>query len=651
MARILLSLPAEVLVLITRSLNGLDVGRLWLCGSTDLCRKMKRGGVQHFDVKLDWSCEQDASLSMPSLVREFGELQSFGVLVAESVVVEDIGPYLDALPPCLTSLCLGGEHLESALQEWLVSGYKERFSLLQTLRLPDSSRLSDWDLEALPSTLTELSVSLGPSLDFDWEQLPCVLLKTLHIRLAEEVDLNIAQLKHLSACTIEGGWSRLSLPPQLVHLHCVTRTCPASHLALFPRSLQTLDVIPWCFRYKEWLELLPPALITLRIRYDSSTTPSSFDTELLELLPRTLRTLQLPSTVHVQESAAASLPPSLTVLDTVFEHSLLPMNAQPADQNAPWFTSNAETHSSSGEWNGRPTLPTALTHLSTSVAASDAFLPVLPPGLLHFEWGLISLQKRRFDWPDRIRSFKADILDCNGDWTVPLRQPHLQDVQQMKRERDEHPEEVVRLPHRLTALDANLIGPLHLTSILGSALVHLNLSVDTEVLRGVGSEVFPPGWSILLPSTLISLDLHVPPFAADDLFFDRIDTPLLETLKISNKCANGSTVHERLENLPFPNLQTLDISFYSPFSWKHTDLSGMRKLRELCIRSKGIDVYPQQWAVRLPPRLLVLTITSPMQPPSSVTQHMQRAHIHLRIKSSKNNGRRVRFFDEVEISS
>jgi len=43
-------LPPEVVVLVTRCLDGFSTTKLWLCGDAAVRRSMYRGGVQNFEV-------------------------------------------------------------------------------------------------------------------------------------------------------------------------------------------------------------------------------------------------------------------------------------------------------------------------------------------------------------------------------------------------------------------------------------------------------------------------------------------------------------------------------------------------------------------------------------------------------------------------
>lgn len=297
------SLLCDLLPLITAKLEGIDIGRLWLCGNSIFNHRLSSKGVIHFRLKLDPLYH----IAWPSLVRHFHRLESFEMRHRyDWRALHDVEPCIGDLSPSLKTLHLESPYNTACFFEYLAS-HPDAFPSLESLSgagpLPEACLAL---IDRLPR-LTRVSNVICLD-ELTPAELPLHLVEIkLMIRSSSLLPEQIVFPDCLESITLSGRMSSLFRP-----FSCLFTGLPAGlqslvvydesrnrdvdsapETELLPRSLKVLQLPTFTTPISlDLLRRLPPNLVKLHLRMDYRSHSSDFwtnnDCEALQLLPKTL---------------------------------------------------------------------------------------------------------------------------------------------------------------------------------------------------------------------------------------------------------------------------------------------------------------------------------------------------------------------------
>lgn len=580
----LYSFPPEVLSLITASLSGHGIGKLWMCGSPRIIRNMLHEGVLKFEI-------EGAVSSWPRISLLFPLLQEFSCVFMHPMPEKLIERDIMQLPASLRSLRLILSNSPIMGSNSLIS----RFSELISLELGFESSYHPDIMRKMPKHLQKLEICLD-NLPSDFSFVSCLQLQSLKLMLRDLDHVNI-DARPLSQLT-------------LFHVQLDSSVPYVAHLPIFefPKSLldfkqnyswqemqfnqtnhlQSLQFALHIFRSQPFLQLpfyLVHLIVSGQIMHQSNCYLSEDN---IAGLPRTLRTLHLPENVHILVQASPLLPNGLLSLRSAFVQGLQGL-----------FRSSYSDQLEERLELPRPLLPPSLTEfLATHVDDPETDVPVMPEhSLTKLKLGFVMLRREFLIWPSTITSFAAFIAETETNWTntsVPL---CVEALEEHRRAWNPQNGAFLLVPANCLELDLYVENTILLTYLLPPSLTRLSLTLNQE--RICEENMFPPGWSRLLPTTITSLCLENLYVSQD--FFDHQQLKKLQSLKITP----GADFS--LQNLTcYPLLEILNIQFCGIVDWQGVDLSSMTKLQLMDIKAKGDLLCPVSgWIPLLPPKLLV----------------------------------------------
>lgn len=296
----LLSLPVDVLSLVTPYLSGWNILSLWKCGSSTLNRRLgDLGGVRQLSVGDPWCFAKAAKC--PSFISHFKKLDQLEISMEfKPLPLEEMQTMLGSWSKSLRQLSL----YSVCLSNWSVLEARKNFPQLEVLSIKDSIDAEiDASLGELPSTLGSFTfLSLRKPASFSWSSI---------------LDLS---LKHLHLSTLPGWYD--SMLSQLVAMPLETlrlpmRTLTTDQLRTLPRTIKSLE-----FRLDTYETIDQAAAVLPReiahLRVDRAVVFPSAADELKPLGLDSLLTLKLgDGRIGINYDA---LPSSLTSLKTDFNN-------------------------------------------------------------------------------------------------------------------------------------------------------------------------------------------------------------------------------------------------------------------------------------------------------------------------------------------
>ena len=619
---LLAQLPPDSLSLIVDLLSTECIGRLWICGDSGLCRRMRFGGVRKFRKDM---LDGVFHLRWPSLVSNFSQLVEFQMSCPVSCMRKP-RPRFETLPRGLQVLELG-------------QGFVRRFLDLDTsllphlvsLRLPDTCALTRFEVKNLPPRLHELCIALD-STDclLSLSALACApSLVSLSLTIGlflRNMHISLEHMPILEKLVIEVGAEMLSLPKSLTSL----------------RSVHTINLsFP-----------LPPGLVSLSARFPNGVPPEIFDGT---ALPRSLTEFNwwmvgspAPILLH-SEDALRMFPSKLTKLRIPYKpHGVcfsadfcaslahlktLALDFGLGEESYSWRHQYALDRDPSNDKHvRRPILPDSLTDVAIGGRNDDALPLVWPKSLTSLKLGSFSIRRSsgnvgintsnrdngdansssgevhekhfaetgtRIAWPPSLAHLTARIVELriSDPVTGPETQRTLQDLIE---EREQRLESVLVVPKTLVSLHMNSpTSHLPINSVLPPKLRTLSLHIHSNEGRII---TLPSGWSTLLPDTITDLKIIGPSsfHRIDDEWFKLLKLPHLTSLHVHRHVPADP---KALQFIDSPLLATLIISFgdtSGALPWAEMNLLKFKKLEKMEITSKATSTYPKNFLELIP---------------------------------------------------
>lgn len=342
------NLPSELLEAIVSSIEGVGIGRLWLCGDSRLNARLGAGGaVKSFRVHFDSLCP----VQWPSLVRHFVHLEHFKTSFGRDATVMAWVPRYSELNRSIRRLNLSFKSDFFGLQDAFTGGHT--FTCLEELTglAPKSTSnaaaqemISNF-LALLPPCLTNLQFQhANYSSDFAYSNYEKMYwpvptsywprnLRKLTLSLIcsenepepvlplslEELDLSIQDPNRYDGRDhVREIYAAIALIPNLRKLRILLYSLNMTSLTIedirrLPRSLNHLEMDFLEFSFDADLMIaLPPMLTEL----DTRVNRTIVDISLLELLPRSLTkfgNLPFPTVETLKV-----FPPNIASLDQLY---------------------------------------------------------------------------------------------------------------------------------------------------------------------------------------------------------------------------------------------------------------------------------------------------------------------------------------------
>lgn len=303
-----------VLPLIVDVLSVHEIGRLWFCGDTNL-NHLLAPAVRTFRLEYVQNERLKDSLVWPKLISHFVNLQDLKVAapphlsrfsIVREVDFASIPPSIRHLSLQFANACLEAAFATGSLpnQSPAPSPFREHFQHLETLEI------SNYMLDLSPNFAQQI---FSPSLTR--------LRLPNSVKLREE-DVNALprSLTHLAFTFEREGdetFEKLDFPPNLTHLE-VELAPTALMLPKLPSSLKYLHICPGsdCLKGAGDISLIPKELVSL------SSPALTFDAAACKALPQTLTHANLDAKIASDirnpngfENPLLYLPPNLQVLD------------------------------------------------------------------------------------------------------------------------------------------------------------------------------------------------------------------------------------------------------------------------------------------------------------------------------------------------
>jgi hypothetical protein len=284
-------------------------------------------------------------------------------------------------------------------------------------------------------------------------------------------------------------------------------------------------------------------------------------------------------------------------------------------------------HDQEGQDLPRPVLPPYLTEFcSTYIDDPDTEVPFLPEKSLRvLKLGFVMLEREKIVWPSSITSFDSTVAELHTAWYDPETPLTIEALEQQRADWSASEGDLVLVPNSAIDLTLHVENTILLTYLLPSKLTRLSLRINRE--RTCEEKMFPLGWSRFLPSTLLHLELEQIEVCRDFFEYQRI--PLLQTLAISS-----FSNFQLSELLLLPQISSVKLSFLDLLDWQSVNLSSLKELRHMDIRTRGDLICPDfNWIPFLPPKLIEFTLTGRRIHPLSMDNHLdafKRARIAFR---------------------